>query len=691
EELTKEKFIENPFGEGRMYRSGDLVRWLPDGNIEYLGRIDEQVKIRGYRVEIKEIEEVLIKQEGIEDSVVIVEEMGKGNKILLAYTVMKEAKELDTVNLKEDIRKELPDYMIPQYFKAIDKIPLNANGKLDKRVLPEIEFERQKEYVKPTTLTEKRLCEVYKELLNIDKIGRTDNFFELGGHSILAMELVNLIKEDMGKDIAVSNIFEYSSVKDLASFIDSLQTKDFDSIPLAEKALTYPITSSPKRLFTLQEMNPESTSYNMPFGVEVKGNFDIELLCKTYEDLIKRHEILRTSFHTKDGNFIQRIDEDVVPDISILDYSKDINNELSKKKIMREFVKPFKVDKASLIRLRLIKLSENHGYILFDTHHMISDALSMKIFIEEFAALYNGEELEDLKIQYKDYSQWVISKDISSQEEYWNKVYETPVEALNLPYDSSRPKIKSFNGDLITIDLEEKFTNRIQSFAREKDLTEYMVLLSGLMITLHQYSYQDDIVIGSPITGRIHKDTEKMLGMFVNTLAIRGYPESDKTLEKFFEEIKNHCLGAYENQEYPFEKLVDKVIGQRDSSRNPLFDVSFALQNAADFTLGFNNMEVKDVFYSELLAKFDIDIEMSYKEKGYHLSCIYNTDLFRRKTIEGMMDHFIKLLLVITEDMEQKIGELNSLTDEERNEITKVFNDVEIDYNKDLNIKEIFE
>src|SRR5699024_10152241 len=393
EELTKEMFVENPFGEGTMYRSGDLVRWLPDGNIEFLGRIDGQVKIRGYRVETKEIEEVLAKQEGIEDSVVIVEEIGEGNKTLLAYIVMGEGRELDIFKLKEDIKRELPDYMIPRYFKAIDKIPLTVNGKLDKRALPAIEYARENEYVGPTTLIEKKLCQIYKELLNIDKVGKTDNFFELGGHSILAMELVNLIKEDMGKDITVSNIFEYPIVKDLANLIDTLEIRKFESIPLAEKALTYPITSSPKRLFTLQEMNPESTSYNMPFGIEVKGKFDIELLSKAFKDLIKRHEVLRSSFHAEDGKFIQKINKDIEPDISILDNStdtRDISNELYKKEIMREFIKPFEVDKAPLVRLKLIKLSDNHGHILFDTHHMISDALSIKIFIEEFIASYNG-------------------------------------------------------------------------------------------------------------------------------------------------------------------------------------------------------------------------------------------------------------------------------------------------------------
>src|SRR5699024_1069557 len=191
----------------------------------------------------------------------------------------------------------------------------------DKKALPVIEYERENEYIKPTTLTEEKLCQIYKELLNIDKVGRIDNFFELGGHSILAMELVNLIKEDMGKDITVSNVFEYPIVKDLANLIDTLGIKAFESIPMAEKALTYPMTSSPKRLYTLQEMNPESTSYNMPFGIEVRGNFDVELLCKVFKDLIKRHEILRTSFHTEDGKFIQKINEDVAPDISVLDYS----------------------------------------------------------------------------------------------------------------------------------------------------------------------------------------------------------------------------------------------------------------------------------------------------------------------------------------------------------------------------------
>ncbi|WP_198530573.1 non-ribosomal peptide synthetase, partial [Bacillus sp. LL01] len=684
-ELTEEKFIDNPFGDGKLYRTGDLAQWLPDGNIEYIGRVDDQVKIRSYRIELGEIESCFRNEDNIKDVAIVAKEYDSKEKKIHAFMVFRtDMLEADLNKFKNNIRQMLPEYMVPSFWHILEDIPKTRNGKVDTKVLLSLENKEVKEYIEPTTSMEEKLCSIYIQLLNRDRIGITDNFFELGGHSILAMELVNLIKQETGKDVKISDIFKHPVVEDLAYFMNSLEGKNFDSIPLVEKKPNYPMISSAKRMYILQEVNPESLSYNMPFGIEVKGNFDTKLFSKVFQDLIERHEVFRTSFHLNEDEFIQKISQTVDANIKIW------NTGISKEKVMQEFVKPFELNKSPLVRLGLVKLSENHGYVLFDTHHIVSDAVSINIFLEEFIALCNGEELERQEIQYKDYSQWFISRDLQSQKAYWHEIYKTKPEALYLPYDAPRPKNKTFNGDRIKIDLQEQFTTKIRNFAKENHLTDYMILLGGLMITLHKYSHQEDIVIGSPMFGRTHKDIEKTLGMFVNTLSMRGYPNPEKTIKEFLDEIKEHCMGAYENQEYPFEELVDAVASKRDTSRNPLFDVSFTLQNATEFKLEFDNMKIEEVFHGEPLAKFDLDIEMSLEEGEYKLNCIYNTDIFKRENIEIMMNRYIKLLSLITADMEQKIEELDLLINNEINKINNVFNDLERNYDE-VNIKEIFE
>ncbi|WP_339251668.1 amino acid adenylation domain-containing protein [Sporosarcina sp. FSL W8-0480] len=683
-ELTEEKFIDNPFGEGKLYRTGDLAQWLPDGNVEYIGRIDDQVKIRGYRVELGEIESCIRHDHTIKDVAVVVQEYENDKKIHAFIAFKTDSIEADLNRVKNTIRQQVPEYMVPSFWHNVEDIPKTRNGKVDHKALLLLANSEEREFIAPKTSLEKKLCSIYMKLLNRDRIGITDNFFELGGHSILAMELVNLIKQEIGKDVKISDVFKHPVVEDLAFFMNSVENLNFYPIPLAEMKMSYPMISSAKRMYVLQEVNPDSLAYNMPFGIEVKGNFDTELFSAVFQKLIEHHEILRTSFHIEDGEYIQRISQTVDADIRILDGG------LSKKQLMQEFVRPFELNKNRLVRLGLVKLSESHGYLLFDTHHIVSDAVSINLFMEEFIALCNGGELEKQVIQYKNYSEWFNTRDLQAQKDYWHNIYKTKPEALHLPYDAKRPMIKTFNGDRITIDLQEDVTAKIRRFANENHLTDYMILLGGLMITLHKYSHQEDIVIGSPMFGRTHKDVEKALGMFVNTLAMRGYPNAEKTIKDFLDEVKEHCMGAYENQEYPFEELVDEVVDKRDPSRNPLFDVSFTLQNAAEFKFELNTMSIEDVFTADPLSKFDIDIEMSLKDGTYKLNCIYNTDLFKRESIELMMNRYIKLLSGITADTEQKIEELDSLIHDEFNVITSEFNRSERNYDE-VSVKQIFE
>ena len=563
-ELTAEKFVNNPFGEGRMYRSGDLARWLPDGNIEYMGRIDEQIKIRGHRIELGEIESRIQEIEGVKESAVIAREDRNGEKAIYAYYT---GEGVGISEIRDRLSEVLPNYMVPAYMMEIESIPKTRNGKLDKRMLPNIEIKLGKEYVAPENQMEKMICKIFEEILSLEKVGVEDNFFELGGHSLRATRLVNRIEAETGVRIALKDIFIQSTPRKLSDYICISSGDSYASIPMAEEKDYYPMSSAQKRIYLIQQMNPEGVMYNMPQVLKLYGNVNIDRFKAVLTEIVARHEVLRTEFLMIEGNPVQNILKEVTIPFEYVEMTdKDDNEEI------KEFVRAFDLSKAPQIRVRLVKRDE---YILFmlDMHHIIGDGMSIGTFLNEINSLYRGEKLPELTKQFKDYSEWMSTRNLDKQKSYWISQFEDEIPTLDMPLDYIRPKEQSFAGGTVERVLDEELAYQIKKLAFEKGVTEYMIFLSAVMIMLGKYSRQEDIVIGSPISGRTHKDTEGMLGMFVNTLAMRGKPEKSKSYSAFLNEIKEMCLKAYENQEYPFEELVETVNVQREMSRNPLFDV----------------------------------------------------------------------------------------------------------------------
>ena len=404
-ELTAEKFVENPFGEGRMYRSGDLARWLPDGNIEYLGRIDDQVKIRGFRIELGEIESRIRDIESIKDCAVIARPDSSGDKAIYAYYTSDI--EISVSDVKDILSAVLPNYMIPAYMMQIDSIPVTKNGKLDKRALPEIDARAVNEYVAPRTQTEEIICNIFAEVLDIEKVGIRDGFFELGGHSLKATRLFNAIEEKTGVKIALREIFLSSTPEKLAEIVESRTGEEYKPIPKAEEKEYYPMSSTQKRLYLLQQMMPESIVYNMPYSMKMTGTVYPEKLKAAFQKLVDRHEILRTAFLTVDGVPVQKILEHM--DVEF-DY---ITSDEPDEKLTGEYYRAFDLSNPPIIRLRLVNKGDYH-LLMFDTHHIITDGVSDKIISKELIALYNGEELEPLTHQYKDYSEWMLSRDLTA-------------------------------------------------------------------------------------------------------------------------------------------------------------------------------------------------------------------------------------------------------------------------------------
>ena len=684
-ELTNERFIDNPYGEGKIYRSGDLARWLPDGNIEYLGRIDEQVKIRGYRIELGEVENVIRKIDYITDAAVIVGEDSKGEKAIFAYMVSPD--EIDLEEVRNIIAKSLPEYMIPAYLMQLDNIPLNRNGKVDKKALPAIKASTNC-YKAPRNKLENIICEAFCEVLKLDKVGIFDSFFELGGHSLRATMLVNLIEEKVGVRLSHKDIFLYRTPEKIADAVNKSATNEYNPISAVPVKEYYPMSPAQQRLYMVAQIDETGIAYNLPCVYEIRGSLEREKFENAVKKLVKRHEILRTSFSMVNGEPVQTISEDAHVVLEFLDAQKEEIDE-----ILKGFVKPFDLSRAPLMRIVVINTGDGSSLLLLDIHHIIADGISMNVLLSELSSLYCNCTLPELRVQFKDYSEWLKTVDITAQGEYWKGMFSDEVPVLNMPLDYRRPSVQSFRGKAVAGSIQRELALDIEEIQRKTETTDYMIFMSALMILLSKYSGQQDIVIGSPMSGRTHKDTQNIPGMFVNTLAFRGKPEKAKRYSDFLSEIKEICLNAYENQDYPFEKLIEAVSANRESSRNPLFDIMFVLQNYDHGTGSFDTMEMEELDKCEWhrTARFDLSVIVTRQRDGYRIVLEYCEDLYTEETAELLTNHYINLVKEIASDCEQLIGKIQVLNENEKKSILYDFNKTEVNFPKDKVMAELFE
>ena len=692
-ELTLEKFIENPFDLGTlMYRTGDLARWLPDGNIEFLGRIDHQVKIRGFRIELGEIENQLLNYKAIKEAVVIDREDKEGDKYLCAYIVCNT--KVIVSELRQHLLKNLPEYMVPSYFIPLEKMPLNSNGKIDRRALPEPygSLAVGTEYEGARNEVEEKLIKIWIEVLSVENIGISHNFFDLGGHSLKATTLVSKIHKELNVQVPLKVIFKVPTIKGISEYIRNTEKSIFQEIKLVEEKEYYEVSSAQKRMYMLQQFNLENTSYNMPGVLEVQGNLDIETLEKAFSKLIERHETLRTSFENIEGEIVQRVSNNI--DFKV-DYVNIEETTLDRENLIDNFVRAFDLSKAPLLRVGIIRTEKARHTILFDMHHIISDGVSMGILTKEFVKLYDGKALEKINVQYKDFSAWqnslLKSEKMKAQEEYWLQRFSDDIPVLNMPIDFIRPAVQSFEGNSLSLKLDKELTKDLNKVAKETESTMYMVLLSAVNLLLSQYSGQEDIVIGSPIAGRTHADLEKIIGAFVNTLPMRNYPEGNKNYEEFLKEVKETALRAYENQDYQFEELVEKLNIRRDISRNPLFDVMFTMQNMDSSEIELKDLKFVQCKNKNKVAKFDLNFTAAEVGEGIVIDIGYATKLFAIDTVERIAQHFKEILNAITKNTKIKLNEIEMLSEKEKIKLLYEFNNTYTDYPKDKTIKQLFQ
>ncbi|MFC0210898.1 non-ribosomal peptide synthase/polyketide synthase [Paenibacillus chartarius] len=671
-DLTAEKFVDNPFAPGeRMYRAGDLARWLPDGSMEYLGRIDHQVKIRGYRIELGEIEAQLAKAAAVQEAIVIAREDGAGQKQLAAYFVAEQP--LSVSGLRSELSQVMPAYMLPTYFVQLERMPLTSNGKVDRKALPAPEESVQTgaDYTAPRTPTEAQLVRIWQQVLGVRTIGVKDNFFDLGGHSLRATTLVTLIHKELNRSVPLRDVFESPTIEQLAQKLEAMEQSSYSAIPPAEVKDFYPVSSAQKRLYLLHQMEDAELSYNMPGAMTLDGPLDLERFEAAFRQLIARHETLRTGFETVHGEPVQRVHAETPFNV---EYSRANGDDADD--IIRRFVRAFELDKPPLLRVGLIELEANRRILLFDMHHIISDGVSMGILVEEFVRSYKGEELPPLRLQYKDYAAWQQSERESErlkrQEAYWLEAFSGELPVLQLPTSFERPAVQSHHGDKVDFAIDANVCEGLRRLTADTGTTMYMVILAAYTVLLHKYSGQTDIIVGTPIAGRTHADLEPLIGMFVNTLAIRNYPAGEKTFLSFLEEVRQTTLKAYEHQDYPFEELVGKLQLARDASRNPLFDTMFVLQNTEMPEIGVDSLHGTPYEQKHTIAKFDLTLEIALEDDGIRGHFEYCTKLFTRSLVEQLTDDFQLLLSQISERPELRLLDMqvaeNSVSDEDASE-----------------------
>ncbi len=711
-ELTAGKFVPNPFSEeadARLYRSGDLARYLKNGDIEYIGRIDTQIKIRGFRIELGEIETLLAGHPDVRECLVTTAKDARGDNIIVAYLVPVEENAVTSQALRAYLREKLPEYMVPSAFVLLEAFPLTPNGKIDRKALPdpsEHRLDLEREYVAPKTPTEEILAQIFSEILGVPKVGSNDHFFELGGHSLLATQLASRIRDALGVEIPLKILFEHPVVHELGRAIDQLKLKQegLEEPPIVpiDRSGELPLSFAQQRLWFLYQLDPNDASYNIPAAFRVHGPLSTDRLQRVFDEIAMRHETLRTVFETVDGK----------PHVKILDHSpvkvehivlaKDQNDAAAiEQRIIEEARTPFNLESGPLTRVKVLQTGAEEFVIVLNMHHIISDGWSMGILMKEVATLYRAfaagqpSPLPPLKIQYVDFAawqrQWLSGRVLEEQLNYWKQKLGHGSPPLQLPTDKPRPALPTSNGAHFHFTIESALTQSINDFCRRKNVTPFMLLLAAFTVLLHKYSGQEDISVGTPIANRNRSEIENIIGFFVNTLVMRSDLSGDPTFEDFLLQVRETALGAYAHQDLPFEKLVDAIQTERDVRHNPLFQVMFMLQNLPGGKQEASDITIEELKVENGLSQFELTLGLTETAQGMNGSLEYNTDLFTEETIRRMAGHFVRLIDLAIRDPQQPLSRISLADERETLRLTREWNATDRGFPTDMAIQHLIE
>ncbi|BAU65716.1 amino acid adenylation domain-containing protein [Stanieria sp. NIES-3757] len=660
-----------------LYKTGDLARYLPDGTIEYLGRIDHQVKIRGFRIELGEIEVVIASYPLVKDCVVVAHEDTTRDKRLVAYFVAKE--EVEVKQLREFLKSKLLDYMIPSAFFELEAFPLTPNGKCDRNSLPIPDFTpTTTQYLAPRTETEETLVGIWQEVLNLPQVGIDDNFFELGGNSLLATQVVSKIRQSLSIELPLRCLFEYPTVAQLADQIASSVAQEIPPIKPVARDRDLPLSFAQQRLWFLAQLEPDNPAYNIPEALRLQGKLDVEVLIQTLQTIIERHEILRTNFKVVNDEPIQVIHSQSKFQLTTVDLTSLSKTEQEPEVIKlteKEALQPCYLETDSLLRVTLIRLDDLEHVILFTMHHIISDAWSIAILVAEVATLYKAfaqqqpSPLPELPIQYADYAvwqrEWLQGEVLEKQLHYWKQKLGGKLPVLKLPYQQP-PLVKTNRSLSHKFELSQELTLAIQQLSRQHDVTLFMVILTALNVLLYRYTQQDDIVVGADIANRNRAETEGLIGFFVNLLLLRtdlsGFPSFRELLSR----VKQVTLSAYAHQDLPFERLVQELQPSRQLNQTPLFQVLLVMDNVPTQTLELPGLTISSIKEIDSQAKFDLVLFISETPSGIVGTWTYNSDLFDGNTISKLSGHYITLLQNIVSQPDTRINNLAITTQAEQ-------------------------
>ncbi len=669
-ELTTERFITNPFNPAeRLYKTGDLARWLPSGEIEFFGRKDDQVKLRGYRIELGEIDSEIREVKGVTDSITLIKEDASGQKVLCNYYTTDN--QIEGNQIREYLNGKLPTYMVPTYFMLLDVFPLMSSGKVNRKALPEPSFELiniGSAIVEPSTSLEVELRKVWSKILYLPEhqISVTDNFFEIGGHSLKAMQLVSEVQRNLGMKLSVVDVFDFPSIKAMAENWNLVEASgDNENILQAGALDSYPVTYSQQRIYVLSQMAPNSTVYNMPGIFEVEGILDLDKFNYTIEKLIERHEPLRTSFFLDGDVLMQKVHS--LENVNIQSEYREIAKE-EVDRSLQTFVRPFDLEKDELFRVLILKVEDGKFILAFDMHHIISDGESVKNLFNDFVKIYSGAELEPLKVQIKDYASQFSKEKLVESQAYWLDKYADQIPVLELPTDFVRPKVKQFEGARCEIQLERDTSAKLKELITQNQVTPFMFFVGVYKILLSKYSGQRDLIIGSPISGRTNSDLLPLVGAFVNTLAIRTQIDYGSSFKQFLERLKAVLLQDYKYQDYPFDALVDELNLEREPSRNPLFDVMLMYAKFNDSGNRSSNGELKygNYQYNTGNAKFDLSLDVVERDSDFTLRMDYSKSLFTEDTVMDYLNSLIAIIQQVINSPEIAIRDLQVITEEDR-------------------------
>ena len=697
--LTAERFVPSPFGDGeRLYRTGDLARYLVDGNLVFIGRMDTQVKLRGFRIELGEIEAALRTHACVQDAVVVAREEEFGEKRLVGY-VMSAAEAPVGRELREHLRRSLPEYMVPAVFVILDRLPLTANGKVNRSALPAPESRSpEQEYLEPRTPTEQALAQIWKELLHRDIVGVKDEFFELGGHSLLAMQLVGRIRQVFEVELELREVFEQTRLAELAQRIEARGREQQGLLlpPLQKQVRkeAIPLSYAQERLWFVDQLGLSGTAYHIPVHLRLEGALDVAALEMGFAQLIMRHESLRTRFELHEGQGVQRIDPSGEWRLTHLDLSALPEEERAarlKESAQQHERQPFDLRSGPLLRVQLIRLAPDEHVLLVNMHHIIADGWSSGVLTRELSVLYaaavSGTEaqLAPLPVQYADYAiwqrQWLQGEVLDRQLSFWRAQLRDAPPLLQLPTDRARPAVASFHGGVSRFELTAELSRGLHHLARTHRATLHMVLLGAFQVLLSRYSGQRDIVVGTAIAGRTHAETEGLIGFFVNRIISRIEISRDLSFVRLLQRVKEYALRAYAHQDIPFERLVSELQPQRDLSRQPVLQVMFVLQNQPQQTLNLPGITFSLMDTEQETAKFDLLLSMQESAAGVMGGAFeYATDLFDATTIARLSGHFEHLLEQVVAHPHKRLAELSMLSDAERKQQLVQWNDTAQSY-----------